>query len=261
MPVFTLRKKLYYLDNIYYENLLDKKNNLKDYKYIINIENEEVLTKLQTGFVESSLTLLQNNIDLISKSDRIIFPATPDTENLIMLAVKCNKSEIHCYNLDENILNIINNPNILSFGQSNETVTKETILLTDIYHSAKLLNFKYACLYSQAKESGGKAAVETEWKKLDAFTKHSNISTTNYHLIRKVITENTKHTDLELAEMEHIRWCRFHFLNHWTFGKTENGKKDSINKIHPCLIPFDELTEIDKQKDIDSIKVLNEALS
>ena len=59
------RKKLYYLDNIYYENLLDKKNNLKDYKYIINIENEEVLTKLQTGFLESTLTLLQNNIDLI----------------------------------------------------------------------------------------------------------------------------------------------------------------------------------------------------
>jgi len=199
----------------------------------------------------------QNNIDLISKVDRIIFPVLPDIGTLVMLADKCGESEIHCYNLDESIIKIINNPKVLSFGHNNNVFTAENLLLTDIYCSAKRLNFKYACLYGQAKESDEDVAVEVEWKKLDNFTKNSNISAVNYHLIRQIITNNMQYTDLEFAEMEHIRWCRFHFLNHWKEGQTENGKKDIINKIHPCLVPFDKLLETDKQKDVEAIDVLN----
>ncbi|MBR3766799.1 MAG: hypothetical protein IKL10_00985 [Clostridia bacterium] len=203
----------------------------------------------------------QSNIELISKTDRIIFTLTPDTGSLMMLADKCADSEIHCYNLDKNILDIIGNPRIQSFGQSSEVFTKENILLTDIYHSAKCLNFEYACLYGQAKASDGDAKIEAEWKELDAFTKNSNICAANYHLIRKIITENITLTASELAEMEHIRWCRFHFLHHWKEGTTENGKKDSINKIHPCLVPFDELSEPNKQKDFEAIEVLNKVFA
>lgn len=199
----------------------------------------------------------QNDIELISKIDRIIFPVLPDIGSLVMLADKCVENEIHCYNLDESIIKIINNPKVLSFGDNRNTFTAQNLFLNDIYYSAKRLNFKYACLYGQAKESDGDADVEAEWRKLDNFTKNSNISAANYHLIRQIITNNIQYTDLELAEMEHIRWCRFHFLNHWKEGKTENGKKDSVNRIHPCLVPFDRLSEEDKQKDVEAIDVLN----
>ena len=201
-----------------------------------------------------------NDIELISNMDRIIFPTTPETGTLVMLSDKCNKSEIHCYNLDKNIVNIVKNPRILSFGQNTEVFTKENILLSDIYYYAKRLNFKYACLYGQAKESDISNTMEYEWQKLDDFTKQSNISAANYHLVRQVIIRSVKCTDMELAEMEHIRWCRFHFLNHWKEGKTINVKKDSINKIHPCLVPFEKLNESDKQKDIEAIKVLFEVM-
>ena len=200
----------------------------------------------------------KKDIDLILKSDRVIFSVLPDLGSLMMLSDKCDKTEIHCYNLDENILKIINNPNIVSFGQNEKIITKENILLNDIYYYAKRLNFRYACLYEKAKESDGDEGVEREWKKLDNFTKNSNICAASYHLIRQIITESMTHTDMELAEMEHIRWCRFHFLNHWKEGKTENGKKDSINKIHPCLVPFEELKGEDRQKNIEAIEVLSE---
>ena len=58
------------------------------------------------------------------------------------------------------------------------------------------------------------------------------------------------------AEMEHIRWCRYHYLNHWRFGETADGKKDSKNRIHPCLIPFADLPESNKKKDRDGIETL-----
>ena len=60
-----------------------------------------------------------------------------------------------------------------------------------------------------------------------------------------------------LSELEHIRWCRYHYLNNWSYGVPEGGKnKDKIRRIHTDLLPYGELSEEDKEKDRENIRIL-----
>lgn len=47
------------------------------------------------------------------------------------------------------------------------------------------------------------------------------------------------------AKEGHDFWVADHLTRGWTFGPV----KDRENKKHPCLIPFEELSEIEKAKD------------
>lgn len=60
-----------------------------------------------------------------------------------------------------------------------------------------------------------------------------------------------------LAELEYIRWCRYHQFHNWRMGIPENGaRKDATLRIHKDLIPYDELTKEEKEKDKDNIRML-----
>ena len=70
-----------------------------------------------------------------------------------------------------------------------------------------------------------------------------------------------------LAEMEHVRWSRYHYVNHWHYGAPEempeNGKggrrpKNPAKRLHTCLVPYAELSEENKEKDKDAIRVMFE---
>jgi len=52
-----------------------------------------------------------------------------------------------------------------------------------------------------------------------------------------------------LSIMEHGRWWADRALNGWRFGST----RDDAQKIHPNMVPYDDLSEADKQKDRDSV--------
>ena len=54
------------------------------------------------------------------------------------------------------------------------------------------------------------------------------------------------------AEMEHRRWQAALLIDGWTYAPGDN--KDSMKKTHPCLIPFDQLSDQDKSKDADAIR-------
>lgn len=58
-------KRNIYLDNIYNINIFDNKDIIKNYEYIINIENKNSLNIFKYGFIESCLTLLNNTTDFI----------------------------------------------------------------------------------------------------------------------------------------------------------------------------------------------------
>lgn len=177
----------------------------------------------------------------------------------------CNDAEIHYYNPGSALLeNIYNNERLVSFGRYTDIFTESNIKSDELYRAAKELNYKYACLYGSASGKADKkeAEMEEQWELLDGFTKGSNIASADYHEIRKLLVakankEGKELTLEQLGRMEHIRWCRFHYLNHWSYGVPENGKnKDAVRKIHVCLLPFEQLTKEDQEKDYEAVKVL-----
>lgn len=55
-----------------------------------------------------------------------------------------------------------------------------------------------------------------------------------------------------MAKVEHLRWSWEKRLSGWTFG----SKKDDFKKTHPSLIPYSELSEAEKEKDRDLVKLI-----
>ncbi len=130
---------------------------------------------------------------------------------------------------------------------------------------AKRINLRYSHLYSGTEETPEN--MEKEWASLDAFTRYSNISAADYHEIRLELmkaqglpnsADALSPEDMEqLSELEHIRWCRYHFLNNWRPGKPVNGKaKDPVHRTHTLLIPYAMLPEAEKEKDRENIRIL-----
>ncbi len=134
-----------------------------------------------------------------------------------------------------------------------------------MFDRARAINLRYAHLYGGVEEN--RQNEEQEWSRLDGFTRYSNVSAADYHEVRLHMMavlgwpadgERLAPEQMELlAELEHIRWCRYHYLNSWKHGVPENGaRKDPARRLHADLLPYRELTEAEKQKDRDNIKVL-----
>ena len=140
----------------------------------------------------------------------------------------------------------------------------EHILQDDLFMQAKRINLRYAHIYSGVEETG--LNREAEWDKLDAFTRDSNVSCADYHDIRLEMlklmglpadADRLPPGKMELlVELEHIRWCRYHYLSNWRRDTSENGKKDPAARLHPDLIPYGELTKATREKDRENIRVL-----
>lgn len=132
----------------------------------------------------------------------------------------------------------------------------EQILQDTLLDRAKRINLRYAQLYGGAADTP--QALEAEWEKLDAFTRYSNISCADYHEIRLQMLESLPSGGAELppqtmellAELEHIRWCRYHYLHNWSYAP----ETDAARRVHNCLVPFGELSEAEQRKDVEAIR-------
>ena len=65
--------------------------------------------------------------------------------------------------------------------------------------------------------------------------------------------EETEH----LSRLEHDRWMKEMMDEGWRYGE----QRDDAKKLHPSLVPFDELSESEKEKDRDTIRQIPEILS
>lgn len=151
------------------------------------------------------------------------------------------------------------------FDWEQEALRAEHILSDILFDRAKRINLRYACLYGGAPET--EEAKEAEWRKLDGFTRYSNISSADYHEIRlQMLAAMGQPADaaqmtpdcLELlSQLEHIRWCRYHYLNNWQYGQPEDGgRKDPKRRLHRDLVPYGTLSEAEKEKDRENIRIL-----
>ncbi len=197
----------------------------------------------------------KDKIFSLATADRIVITEKTDNEVLYEIS-KLTKGEIYYFDPMGTFVDIFSSGKIHTFGRFHEVITEENIRTDYLYDFAKELNYHYALKYL-AKDEKPKT-IEEEWEALDTFLKGSNIASVDYHKIRLIVMEETKKTtaDEELAEMEHIRWSRYHYLNHWSLGANAEGGKDKVNKKHPCLKPFSELDEINKNKDKDGVNTL-----
>lgn len=59
-----------------------------------------------------------------------------------------------------------------------------------------------------------------------------------------------------LARIEHRRWCAERVLRGW-----RHGPRDNAARLHPDLVPFDELNDIAQDKDRDAVRALPEVLA
>jgi ryanodine receptor 2 len=61
-----------------------------------------------------------------------------------------------------------------------------------------------------------------------------------------------------IAEKVHNRWMKNRILEGWIYGKERND----VKKETPCLVPYNELTEEEKEYDretaLETIRALNE---
>ena len=201
--------------------------------------------------------LLTNSIVIIAEQDdqyklvhELLFGANPIQLHVLSEEAQCyelleNREKIHLFEMNEHIL------------------TEENLFEEALLKKAKEINLRYAHIYSKVEENLENR--EKEWKKLNSFTKGSNISAADYHEVRLNMMKSwgvSKDTltveQLEfLAELEHIRWGRYHYLQNWKYGIPSNGKaKDVKERIHVDLKPYHQLSEEEKEKDRENIRVL-----
>ncbi len=218
------------------------------------------------------------DIALFKDFDRIIVAEPINVEFLqALLYMKCG-AEVDYYNPDgADLAELYKGDRFTGFGVLQDILNEETIKTDELYREAKKINYDY--LVNNDKENAGiytwerpdvETVMEEKWMELDGFSKGSNVACADYHQIRLLVMKSMNanigtisYEDMEtLTEMEHIRWSRYHYVNHWNYGAPENmplepnGErkvKDLESKRHSMLIPYAELSEEEKKKDRDVI--------
>lgn len=61
----------------------------------------------------------------------------------------------------------------------------------------------------------------------------------------------------KLAKMEHERWCEEKIMDGWKYGE----KRDNVRKIHPDLVDWNILPDKEKDKDIETVKLIPNLLA
>ena len=144
------------------------------------------------------------------------------------------------------------------FGTDREIYTPEAVLRRGLERMAIQLNENYrtAC--------GGNSP---RWEELSPFLRRSNMASAD-HLRTKLrflladdsltaFTPEQLHQAYErflvlreqqpdlCRRIEHDRWVRFHALFNWRYAPTRNNAQ----RLHPMMVPFDELSLADQAKD------------
>lgn len=188
--------------------------------------------------------------EIIRHGDIVIVAEELPISELQSVLVNCrNAKQVYYYSrFDGDYGDLVHLPELKPFGRETEIYTDENIRKEALIQDAVELNRQYTV----------QNHAETDWNKLSGFLKCSNISAADYRRVLEELLKQPNPPATEaLAELEHIRWCRFHYLNYWSYGIPENGKtKDARKKIHSCLRPYKKLSKEEQEKDLRFIREL-----
>lgn len=119
----------------------------------------------------------------------------------------------------------------------------------------------------QAMASTESASYKTAWNDLSEDARDSNRAQADHipYKLAELGLLNQKNVKNKLRQLapdeverlaiaEHDRWSANRILNGWQFGDPRNDKL----KLHPSLIPWEKLSESEKQKDRDTVLQLHE---
>lgn len=207
--------------------------------------------------------LWYEELSVLQDADRILIGQANELEALLF-ALPEKTIDVLAEN-EEMLKTLEEQDRLRCFYWKKEAHRLEYILEDALQENAKRINLRYAKLYNQVEEN--EQNKETEWSKLDTFTRYSNINAADYHEIRCRMlatwmkeqgrTKPDREYEEFMAELEHMRWCRYHYLKNWKYGVPENGKnKDKKKRIHKDLVPYELLSEADKEKDRENVRIL-----
>ena len=151
---------------------------------------------------------------------------------------------------------------VIAFGY--DFYSKENIMPNAMYQNAQALNYHYECMYNgrDPKDPNRKKIMEQLYNELPGFLKGSNLAACDYHDIRCQMLEQDGNSEVvkddKYVQLEHIRWCRFYYVNHWKYGNPKDKAERDRLRIHKCLVPYDMLSREDKDKDLEMIRILME---
>ncbi|MBL4851543.1 MAG: NAD-binding protein [Gammaproteobacteria bacterium] len=136
---------------------------------------------------------------------------------------------------------------------------------------AKAIHDNYVAKQVAAGDMPSNNASLVDWRMLPESLKDSNRSQADHldiklrlleieHLasgddMQKILTDETVE---KMANVEHSRWMAEKLLAGW---QVTEGKKDAARRLSPDLVPWEELGEIEKQKDRDTVQVIPEVVA
>lgn len=221
--------------------------------------------------IEDSITFHKEpwyaQLSLFNEAHMVVVVAQNDQLALcrsLLFAARC--SNVHVFADNPDALALLEHPHRLTIFDWKKASCDISCISGDLlFWRAKQINLRYAVLYGGAQESD--KVCEAEWMKLDAFTRYSNISAADYHDVRlAMLSAMNQPADAQglspdclelLSQLEHMRWCRYHYLNNWSYAEAEDGvRKNKDRRVHADLIPWENLDNNAKEKDRENIRVL-----
>lgn len=128
------------------------------------------------------------------------------------------------------------------FGRKAALFTEELVMKQEQDRIARDMHESY-------RASCGGAAPE--WNALSCFLKASNRAVADHlpmkaQLLQEYAAEIKDHLLTQMCRKnEHERWSRFHYLYNWSYAPF----RDNGLRKHPCLVPFEQLSSQEQEKD------------
>ena len=191
--------------------------------------------------------------DLIFAADRIIFCFDDEKEN-----VQCAQMLDDCFSHNAKIYVRSSCPFMpgVRFGETGELYTEELVMKHRLDRLAMGLHNRY-CSKTEKQMPA--------WEELSIFMKESNRAAAD-HIPTKIslLLDAVQPLDQERCRMaakafheaddsirekcrqnEHDRWMRFYCLHNWRYA----SERDDSRRMHPCILPYEQLSDEEKAKD------------